>query len=120
MDPELARLTQELATLVSSCGHYGWDGYDGEPVRDETAVAAGQFIARLPNGIPLPTLGAEPDGSITLEWYRSPFQTVSISINANNSLHYSALLDSDNEFGMDVLAGQMPKRLLDIIHRIHA
>src|SRR6266571_2316599 len=66
---------EELLSIREYCNLPGWDGYDAEPIRSRTVWSAYRFIEALPPGFPAPTVGAEPDGDITLEWYRSPRRT---------------------------------------------
>jgi len=108
----------ELATIAKECAFRGWDGFDADPIRAETVLAVSRFLESLPPGIPAPDVAAEPDGDITLEWHRSPWRTLSISVSRNNMLHYSALIGSSKHFGTEVLSDQVPKNLLNIIRHV--
>lgn len=93
------RLLEELGALRDECRHPGWDGYGALPVEAETVQVAARFIESLPAGFPLPTLGAEPDGAVTFEWYRSPSHILSVSVTADGNLHYAMLLEQDRTTG---------------------
>jgi hypothetical protein len=71
---------EELLKAFEECRKPNWDGYGAEAVREETYHLAHQFLVALPRSTPAPSIGAEPDGHITVEWYRSPQRTLSVSI----------------------------------------
>jgi hypothetical protein len=114
------RLAQNLATLAKRCRLPGWDGFGAEPVREETVLAAARFLQSLPHGTPPPAIGAEPDGDVALEWYRSPRRTISVSVTADGNLHYAALLGPNKQYGTEVFVGQVPEPILDLVRRVLA
>src|SRR5262245_7625563 len=61
----------ELWEVWNECQQANWDGYDALPVEHDTYRAAYLLIESLPLGFPRPTIGAEPDGQLTLEWHKS-------------------------------------------------
>src|SRR5690348_13848275 len=63
---------QELAIVWEECRQPGWDGYDALAVEQETLRFTYGLIESLPLGFPRPSIGAEPDGQLTLEWRKSP------------------------------------------------
>lgn len=63
---------EELARTWAECRTPNWDGYDAFPVKEATLNYAYAVIQVLPLGFPLPSVGAEPDGHLTLDWYRDP------------------------------------------------
>ena len=68
----------------------------------------------------MPSIGAEPDGQITVEWYRSPQRTLSVSISPDGELHYAALLGSAKTCGTEPFTGAVPNVVADLIHRVTA
>jgi hypothetical protein len=109
---------EELLQIFKECRERNWDGYGAQPVSDETYHLASKFLRALPPGTPAPSLGAEPDGHITLEWYRSPRQTLSVSISPDGELYYAALLGTERICGMEAFRARMPQVLRDLITRI--
>ncbi len=95
-----------------------WDGYGAEPLRMETVQKARRFLDSLPLGFPAPTLGAEPDGQITLEWYQSQRRTLSISVSPEGDLHYAALLGHNKAYGTESFSGEIPKRILELVRSL--
>jgi hypothetical protein len=100
---------EELLKTFEECRQPNWDGYGAQAVREETYHLAHQFLKALPLSTPVPSIGAEPDGHITVEWYRSPERTLSVSISPDGDLHFAALLKSDKTCGAEALLVQFPK-----------
>ena len=111
---------RELVSIKEQCRLSGWDGYDSEPVRSKTIWSAYRFLEALPPGFPTPSVGAEPDGDITLEWYRSPRKTISVSVSPDDNLHYSALLGPNKHYGTEAFFGEVPASILDLIRRVQS
>jgi hypothetical protein len=78
------KVFEELLKTFEECRESDWGGYGAQPVLDTTCQLA-QFLEMLPRGTPVPPVGAEPDGHLTLEWHRSPQWTLSVSIGLNGS-----------------------------------
>ena len=71
-------------------------------------------------GCAAPTVGAEPDGQISFEWHRSARRTLSVSIDPEGRLHYSALLGASKVHGEEPFFGEMPERIGEIIRLLVA
>jgi hypothetical protein len=110
----------ELLKTFEECREPNWDGYGAQSVREETYDLAHQFLTVLPLSTPVPSIGAEPDGHITVEWYRSPQRTLSVSISPDGDLHYAALLGSTKTCGTEPFTGEIPKIIFDLIRRVTA
>ena len=111
----------DLCRIVEECSQQNWDGYGAAPVADETYRLAYRFLEALPLGTPAPTVGAEPDGHLTLEWHRSPRRTLSVSISSEGELHFAALLPGPSrDYGTRPFIGDVPARILELIHEVMA
>jgi hypothetical protein len=66
------------------------------------------------------SVGVEPDGHLTVEWYRSPEETLSVSISADGDLHFAALLGLTKAYGTEPFVSEVPKMISDLIHRVTA
>lgn len=117
---QLSVSIKELHQIYQECSLINWDGYEAMPVAAETYELACQFLEALPLGTPAPTLGAEPDGHITFEWFHSPRRMLSVSISPEGDLHYAALLGSSTQYGTEPFYGEVPGTILNIIRRIPA
>ena len=112
------KVLPELDNVFSYASELGWDGYNAEPVRPETYFHVKAFLESIPNTIPIPTVGVEPDGQITLEWYKSPSRLLSVSVGPGEDLNYAALIGPSKSYGTEVFSGEMPKTILDLIQRV--
>jgi hypothetical protein len=108
----------ELITVWRACKAANWDGYDAFPVREQTFWQAWRFIQALPLGCPLPSVGAEPDGQLTLEWYRHSRWTLSVSVSPDGTLYYAALFGSNDVRGSEFFIEEIPATLLNLIKRV--
>jgi hypothetical protein len=100
------------------CRIENWDGYGAQPVIKETFLIAEQLLKSFPLGTRSPSIGAEPDGQLTLEWYQSPRRTLSLSVSPEGTLHYAALLGSSRAYGSEPFAGKVPESIMTLIKRV--
>jgi hypothetical protein len=108
----------ELATVWNECKTPDWDGYDALAVKEATLRNAYCFVKALPLGCLPPSVGAEPDGHMTLEWYRHPRWTLSVSISPEGTLYYAALFGNSDARGSESFFGEIPKAILQLIQRV--
>jgi hypothetical protein len=111
----------ELFTFWQECKLPNWDGYNALEVQEETYFKAYWFIEALPLGYPLPSVGAEPDGHLTLEWYTNPFLTLSVSVSPEGMLYYAALLGNRDPRGSELLwadGADVPQSILELIKEV--
>lgn len=108
----------ELYKMIKQCGVENWDGYGAAPVTLKTFQQAINVLEALPLGTIAPTVGAEPDGYITLEWYKTPRRTLSVSISPEGELHYAALLGQKKRYGTEPFWGEVPDVIMDIIRQV--
>ena len=104
-----------LECLSSECSREGWDGYGADPVRGEAVAQARRFLDFLPEQLPVPDLGAEADGCVTLEWYASPDWVLSVSVSSDGQLVYAAILGARKKSGTCVFADVTPSEVLELI-----
>ncbi len=113
-----ADLFADLEQLAEECSRHGWDGADAEPVHPGSIRLAATLLRALPLGSTRPTVGAEPDGQVTFEWYASPRHVLSVSVAPDGNLHYAALLGAVRQYGTVPFFGDMPAAILDLIRRV--
>ena len=109
------KILQELFSIAEECKEPNWDGQGAAAVSPETYSLAYRFIEALPAGIPNFSLGAEPDGHLTLEWYRSPRRILSVSVSPEGDLHYAALSGARKKYGTEPFLSEAPKEIVDLI-----
>lgn len=108
----------ELAEVWEECSEPDWDGYDALPVTSDTYSLTEQFLRALPLGTPLPSIGAEPDGEITMDWGRSPRRRLSISVSPEGELNYAALVGAGRRCGSEPFFGEVPEAILNLIRQV--
>jgi hypothetical protein len=111
---------EELYAVAEECRTPDWDGYGAEPVSEGAYRLAYHFLEALPPGTPGPSIGAEPDGHLTLEWYRSPHHILSVSVSPEGDLHYAALVGPNKAYGTEAFFEDVPNTIVDLIRRLHA
>ena len=109
---------QQLDEVFEECSSEGWDGERAKPISEEVLRCAERFLNSFPLGIEAPEIGAEPDGAITLEWYRSPNKVISISINPDGWVYWAALIGTSRRHGADYAMMDIPDDLLKIILQV--
>ena len=108
----------DLFSTAEECKFANWDGQGALPVSDESYRAAYKFLEALPLGAIPPSVGVEPDGEMTLEWYHSPRRTLSISFSKNGEIHFAALLGASKTYGTEPFFGDVPKIVMDLVSRV--
>jgi hypothetical protein len=108
----------DLSQVYEECLKVNWDGYSALPVKDETYRLAYELLEAFPLSTPVPSIGAEPDGQLTLEWYCSPRRILSVSVSPEGELHYAALLGESRAYGTEPFFGEAPQVIVDLIHRV--
>lgn len=106
-----------IRELAVECSSDDWDGYGATAIDSSVVRNAEEFIRVLPDNLPVPEVSPEPDGSISLDWIRTPNQVVSVSIGSTNRLAF-AWLDG-SERGHSVLnfdGSTIPHRILSSIN----
>ncbi len=110
----------ELAAVAAECRTANWDGYDARPVAGETVAIARHLLDVLPLGAPAPSISADPDGQVTLEWHAGPRRVLSVSADPAGDLHYAALIGPRNPHATEPFFGEFPAAIFDLIKRVYA
>lgn len=110
----------DLSHVWQQCREVNWDGEGADAIEQETYQTACHLLESLPGGYPAPTIAAEADGQISLEWYRQPRQLVTVSISRDKTLYWAALVGSEDPRGSCQFAGEFPGTLLYWIERVSA
>lgn len=114
---ETGHVVDELRQMCRQYATADWDGYQASPVSSASVTHAVRFVESLPPHFPSPSLGAEPDGQITLEWYRTPRHTLSVSVSSEGDLHYAALVGRNRHYGT-IAAGEPADAMLTLVNRV--
>ena len=75
-----------------------------------------RLVESLPLGFPKPSIGSEPDGQLTLEWYKSPRRSLSVSVDPDGLLHYAGLYSASKRYGSLARSSQSaPSELIQLV-----
>ncbi len=97
----------------------GWSTAEGEmALSQEVRDTAIRFVEALPLAFPQPSISAEPDGHINLEWYRNPRRVISVSVAPSDRLHWAALIGSESPRGSARFIDRIPESILRYIARV--
>ncbi len=110
----------ELAEISNACRTADWDAHGAVPLATDAVRHARRFIEALPVGYAPPSVGAEPDGHVTLEWYRDTNWLLSVSVSPEGILYYAALLGEEDPRGSCRFNGAIPETILYWIRRVCA
>lgn len=105
----------ELIDVWEECREANWDGHHAIPVPWSAYNYTKRLLEALPLEIPVPSVGVEADGDLTLEWYRNPRQLLSVSISADGELHYAATIGRNRHSGTIVFLDEVPDTILKLI-----
>lgn len=109
----------QLWELVQECAAANWDGERALPLSELAAAQAEQFIRLLPNGLPVPEVSADPDGSISLDWMPSRHRLFSLSVGESHRLPYAWVDGSDKGHAVARFDGErIPSRVIAGIEAI--
>lgn len=116
--PGIQSVREELQAVWNECRIANWDGFGAIPVSQETFLRADAFLRSLPLGERLPSVGAEPDGQLTLEWHRDARHTLSISVTDDGDLHYAGLFGPNRKYGTVAFFDEAPDDVLRLIEEV--
>jgi len=120
LDAGLHSALLELEALKAECAAPNWDGYGANALDPESHMLAKSFLENLPLGIIAPSIAADPDGQVTVEWYKSSRSLVSISFDPVGILHYASIIGSRKANGSEPFIGSIPRVILDLTHKVPA
>ena len=106
------KVINEIKEFYKTADQPDWDGYDAYAVTERHVEQAILFINSLPDDLEDPSIGGEPDGCITVEWYRDDNrQVISISVEPNGELIYACRLHGH----MSMDGCKIPESLISLI-----
>ena len=113
-------LRGELAEVWEECRQADWDGYDALPVSRDALRKMYTFLEALPLGSQRPTIGADPHGHLSVEWYRSLRRVLCVAVSDDDLLHYAALLGSNKTSGTETFYDEVPESILSLVRRVYS
>jgi len=109
----------EIWTITNECAVADWDGYGALAVDRASAHRAVALVRALPLDLPVPDVGAEPDGCIAFEWWMCRGRVISLSASASGPLPYAWLDGPERGHGIaEFDEGHFPARVASEIRRM--
>ncbi|HJW95353.1 MAG TPA: hypothetical protein VJ901_17175 [Thermoanaerobaculia bacterium] len=90
-----------LLTVLEDASAPNWDGYGSAPVNLKSARHAIRLLSHMPLELPAPEISADPDGEVSIEWYREPRRLFSISVSASGNLSYAGMFGKSSVYGTE-------------------
>ena len=97
-----------------------WDGYGARPADRLAGRVTQEFLEHLPTTFPSPEVSIDPDGEVSLEWYREPRWVLSVSISRTGRLSYAALFGREKMHGTQYFESGIPQEILGMIRKLHS
>lgn len=88
-----------LSRLTAAVGALFIDG-DQESVTSETFENAEQLVLALPDDLPTPEFGVDPDGAVSLNWVIARTRMFSVSVTDSERIAFAWLDGSDKGHGV--------------------
>lgn len=86
---QYAEALNSLADLAREAAQPDWDGHGAAAIQMGSVQHARKLVRALPTNFPAPEVAADPDGEVSVEWYRSPNWVFSISVGQEGTLTYA-------------------------------
>lgn len=109
-----------LNEVAEGAADADWDGYGAVPVNASALDHAARLIGVLPTNLPVPEVGADPDGEISLEWFRDADWVFSVSVGARGQLSYAGRFGRSRVRGIEEGTDEFPAPLLGHLDRFVA
>lgn len=113
-----SELLSEIYDVAEELSQPNWNGHDEAPVSQESFYRAYRLAEALPLEIPNPTVGVDPDGELTFEWYRGTRRLVSLSIAGDGLINYVARIGPNKHHGVEEFFDEMPKRIGELVQDV--
>lgn len=110
---------KNVSKIFNDCQLPGWDGKDAVPISMQTYTKLMTIISTIMSQVHLPFIGAEINGSLTLEWYRKPNKvTINIGNDDNDIYSCEILINNLKETGVLSMDTGLPDKILESIRKL--
>jgi len=111
---------RRIAEAYEEAAVPNWDGYGAAPVSAAARAWAEFVVSLLPTTLPPPEVAPDPDGELTLEWYRGPGRVFAFSIRPDGRLSYAGMFGRATSHGTEFLENELPRAITRNLARLFA
>lgn len=116
--PNRDEALSELIQIWNDTQSDNWAGHESKAIKSSTIQLAEHVINSLPTDLRNPSVGIEPDGQITLEWYQDTNHLLSVSIDSDGYLHYAYLMGLSKGHAVVPYFYEFPEILAELIRKL--
>lgn len=95
----------DIWATLRECSEYDWDGAGAEPAVPASARRAAALIRAMPGSLPLPDIGVDPDGSVSLDWPVVHGRSLTLSVDAVGAIPYAWIDNGTSGHGVTPFDG---------------
>ena len=111
----------QLLELLDECREPDWDGYGAHPTTMRAVEAAIRLLRTLPTSVPVPSVAADPDGSVILAWHVGGRGRMLINLTSDSILSYAALFENGNRCrGTERFVCDAPRSVVQVLRELTA
>ncbi len=119
---KLYNALEELSQIRYECSTPNWDGYESNPITNDTYKIASYIIELIADNyvnLPFPEIIPEPDGDIGFEWNDEDGQTFVFSIDANCMINYAGIFGLRKVHGTEIYTNNIPPAIIYQLNRLN-
>jgi len=110
---------ERIRVALAEAADSNWDGYGSRAANRMAVEHAMRFLWHIPAGLPEPGVGIDPDGEISLEWYKSPYRRFSVSVGRDGRLSFAGLFGRSSIHGTEAyFVDELPVEIRSGLRRI--
>jgi hypothetical protein len=111
-----------LMEVFKECSVEDWDGTGALPVSEDAVLDAAKLIYLLPSNMtfPMPSITAEPNGEIALEWYRGNRSIFVVSVSGKSEIIYAGLYGTNKTHGIEYFGSSLPPAIISNLKRLYS
>lgn len=110
----------DLDEVRGEASHRGWDGYGAEPVNLSAYMQAETFLKALPNGAPVPEIGADSEGDIVLDWNFGLRRALTVRVGPSGRCTFAWIRGRRSHRGTEWLDEGIPVSILEALGQLAA
>jgi hypothetical protein len=104
----LQKVLNELDEVRSEASSEGWDGYGARPINPDSYDFAARFLKALPASAPLPEVGADNEGEVSLDWLFGERKALTVAIGPTGRCTFAWMNGKSTSRGTDWIKDEIP------------